>query len=103
MAVLPSETTASQDVVDRLTARFLTRRAVIGIIGLGYVGLPLAKAIGDKGFRVRGFDIDPAKVEMLNAGRSYIRHIPSAGLTGLAEKGLFSATADFSRLADMDA
>jgi len=86
-----------------LAARFLTRGAAIGIIGLGYVGLPLAQAIGSKGFRVLGFDIDPAKVEMLSAGRSYIRHVPAARLAELAQRGLFSATADFTRLAEMDA
>jgi UDP-N-acetyl-D-glucosamine dehydrogenase len=88
---------------DRLAARFVAHDAAIGVIGLGYVGLPLAQAIGSKGFRVTGFDIDPAKVDMLNAGQSYIRHIPGAGLAALGQKGLFSATADFSRLSEMDA
>jgi UDP-N-acetyl-D-glucosamine dehydrogenase len=88
---------------DLLAARFLRHDAVIGVIGLGYVGLPLAQAIGGKGFRVTGFDIDPAKIELLNAGQSYIRHIPGAGLAALRQKGLFTATADFSRLAEMDA
>ena len=87
----------------RLAARFLSHDAAIGVIGLGYVGLPLARTIAGKGFRVTGFDIDPAKVELLNAGESYIRHIPAAGLAALGQKGLFSATADFSRLSEMDA
>src|SRR5262249_4895550 len=86
-----------------LAAHFRARDAAIGVIGLGYVGLPLAQEVGSKGFRVTGFDIDQSKVEMLNAGQSYIRHVPSARLAELAQKGLFSATADFSRLAEMDA
>jgi UDP-N-acetyl-D-glucosamine dehydrogenase len=86
-----------------LAARLAARNAAIGVIGLGYVGLPLARAAGSKGFRVTGFDIDPAKVEMLRAGRSYIRHVPAASLAALAEKGLFAATADFGRLTEMDA
>jgi UDP-N-acetyl-D-glucosamine dehydrogenase len=79
---------------DRLAAQFLRHDAAIGVIGLGYVGLPLAQPIGGKGFRVAGFDIDPAKVELLNAGQSYIRHILSACLAALGQKGLFSATGD---------
>src|SRR5262249_34726679 len=84
-------------------ARFLSRDAAVGVIGLGYVGLPLVQALGNKGFRVTGFDIDLAKVDMLNAGRSYIAHIPPERIAALGEKGLFCATSDFSRLAEVDA
>jgi UDP-N-acetyl-D-glucosamine dehydrogenase len=101
-APAPAEAAAAAAAA-ALAARFHQRQAAVGVIGLGYVGLPLAQAIGNKGFRVTGFDIDPAKVEALNAGRSYIRHIPAASLAALARKGLFSATADFGRLAEMDA
>ena len=83
--------------------RLNRRDANIGIIGMGYVGLPLARVIASKGFRVTGFDVDPAKVDMLNAGRSYIHHIPAADLTALQQKGVFSATVDFGRLSEMDA
>ena len=89
--------------VAELAARIRRCDANIGIIGLGYVGLPLAQAIGSKGFRVTGFDVDPVKVDMLNAGQSYIQHIPAEGLASLHRQGLFSATVDFKRLADMDA
>ena len=51
--------------------------AVIGVIGMGYVGLPLVITFADRGFSVIGFDVDPDKVESLNAGISYIKHIPS--------------------------
>ena len=59
-----------------LLARVRTKRATVGVIGLGYVGLPLARAFARAGFRVLGFDIDTHKVEKLNAGRSYIKQIP---------------------------
>ncbi len=79
------------------------RQARVGIIGMGYVGLPLAWTFADAGFSVLGFDIDPAKVEALQAGRSYIGHIPSEVIAGMREAGRFDATADFARLAETDA
>ena len=66
------------DTLSALLARVQNRTATVGIIGLGYVGLPLARAFAAAGFRVLGFDIDPAKVAKLNAGKSYIKHIPDA-------------------------
>jgi UDP-N-acetyl-D-glucosamine dehydrogenase len=69
----------------------------VGIIGLGYVGLPLA-LLFTKASRVLGFDIDPAKVERLNAGESYIGHIPSAAIDAARATGAFEATSDFSRI-----
>ena len=66
--------------VDALVARFDDRSARIGVIGLGYVGLPLARTIAERGFTVLGFDLDPAKVARLNAGQSYIRHISSESI-----------------------
>ncbi|HEC97775.1 MAG TPA: nucleotide sugar dehydrogenase [Nitrospirae bacterium] len=78
------------------------REAVIGVVGLGYVGLPLIIEFGRAGFRVAGFDTDERKVEDLNAGRSYIKHIPSAGVKELMEGERFKATADFSLLAEAD-
>ena len=54
-----------------------TRQATVGIVGLGYVGLPLVQAFVRVGFRVLGFDLDQAKVERLAAGQSYIKHVPS--------------------------
>ena len=75
----------------------------VGIIGLGYVGLPLALRFAEAGHRVLGFDTDPAKVERLNRGHSYIRHIPVAKIQQHVQSKHFAATGDFSRLAEMDA
>ncbi len=86
-----------------LEARFLQRDAVVAVIGLGYVGLPVARAIGERGFRVLGFDIDPAKVAMLATGQSYIRHIPGAAFAALAAAGRFEPTVvPPSRLSGLD-
>jgi UDP-N-acetyl-D-glucosamine dehydrogenase len=78
------------------------RSALIGIIGMGYVGLPLMLRFADVGYRVLGVDIDPEKVAKLNRGDSYIEHIPSARLKAAREKG-FHATADFARCREADA
>jgi len=89
-------------VFSQLLARLVSRDATVGIIGLGYVGLPLARAFSGAGFRVLGFDIDPAKVERLNRGESYIGHIPSSVIREM-RAARFEATADFSRLREPDA
>jgi len=86
----------------KLLARLADRSAVIGIFGLGYVGLPLALGYAQAGYRVLGFDIDPAKVAALNHGRSYIEHIAGASIAAARERG-FEATDDFSRSAQADA
>jgi UDP-N-acetyl-D-glucosamine dehydrogenase len=78
------------------------QKSRVGVIGLGYVGLPLVKLFLSKGFRVTGFDIDPKKVASLNRGRSYIRHISASELRGFLARKLFRATADFGRLKEMD-
>jgi UDP-N-acetyl-D-glucosamine dehydrogenase len=75
----------------------------VGVIGLGYVGLPLVELFASKGFPVLGLDIDPAKVERLQAGQSYIGHIASARVAALRESGRFEATSDFARLVEADA
>ncbi|MCD6404262.1 MAG: nucleotide sugar dehydrogenase, partial [Planctomycetes bacterium] len=76
--------------------------AVVGVIGLGYVGLPLVREFATSGFKVIGFDVDSAKVEALGAGRSYIKHIPSSLIETLVSKCHFEATTDYSRLCDVD-
>jgi UDP-N-acetyl-D-glucosamine dehydrogenase len=78
------------------TASIADRSATIGVIGLGYVGLPLALTLAEAGFPVLGFDTDPAKLPQLAAGRSYLRHIPDARI---AAAQTFRATGDFSRIA----
>ncbi len=82
--------------------RIETRTAKIGVIGLGYVGLPLSLLLSEAGFKVTGFDIDEKKVVDLTAGRSYIFRIPSEEIGSAREKG-FSATTDFSHLSEQDA
>src|SRR6266542_5499273 len=89
--------------VDALIARFRDRSARVGVIGLGYVGLPLARTIAERGFSVLGFDLDPAKVERLNAGQSYIRHISGDSIAALRRAGRLAATGEVSRLAEVDA
>lgn len=87
---------------DQLIRKFADQTAVIGIVGLGYVGLPLMLRYTDAGFRVLGFDIDTFKTDRLNAGESYIEHIPSEKIAAARRKG-FEATDDFSRIAEADA
>jgi UDP-N-acetyl-D-glucosamine dehydrogenase len=86
-----------------LSGKIKNHQAVIGIIGLGYVGLPLVLRFQEEKFPVIGFDIDPAKVKMLSRGQSYIKHIPAKRIEGLAKSGLFEATTDYSRLKEADA
>jgi len=75
----------------------------IGIIGCGYVGLPLALRFADVGHRVTGFDTDRTKIEKLNAGQSYIQHIPAEKIRQHVQGKRFDATSDFTHLRDMDA
>jgi len=82
--------------------RMETRTARIGVIGLGYVGLPLSLLLSEAGFKVTGFDIDAKKVADLEAGRSYIFRIPATEIQSAGEKG-FTATTDFSGLSGQDA
>jgi len=85
-----------------LLDRLNNREALIGIIGLGYVGLPLMLRFNEVGYRVLGLDIDPRKVESLNSGQSYIEHISAQAIGKALEQG-FAATTDFSRAGDCDA
>lgn len=84
-------------------SRIGRHEAVIGVIGLGYVGLPLALVFAEAGFPVRGFDSDSAKIEQLRDGRSYIAHIDANRVRGAVEGGHFSATGDFAQLRDCHA
>ena len=77
--------------------------ALVGIVGLGYVGLPLALAAARSGLPVLGFDVDAARVAQFNAGTSFISHIPTEALHEAARAGRFEATADLSRLGEPDA
>jgi UDP-N-acetyl-D-glucosamine dehydrogenase len=79
------------------------RQITVGVVGLGYVGLPLAIAFAGKGFRVRGLDIDPQKPELLSSGRSYLRHIPASSFESHVRSGRMSASTDFSQAGECDA
>jgi UDP-N-acetyl-D-glucosamine dehydrogenase len=86
-----------------LVLKIENKQVVVGIIGMGYVGLPLALAFDRAGFRVLGFDIDPAKVKKLNRGESYLKHIGAGRVAAMARRGKFQATGDFRRLREADA
>ena len=96
------DTAAPADFAE-LLGRFEQATARVGIIGMGYVGLPLAIASLGGGFATTGFDVDESKIETLNAGRSYIKHISADSIAGYRASGRFYATTDFSQLAAMDA
>src|SRR5215831_3079544 len=85
-----------------LRAKIENRTARVGIIGLGYVGLPLALTFAEGGFQVLGFDADQAKIEALEAGRNYIKHLRPERLTGSLSSGLFRSTAEVARLSEPD-
>ncbi len=86
----------------KLIDRLLRKDAVIGIVGLGYVGLPLVIRYAEVGYKVIGFDIDDRKIEKLNKYESYIEHISSESVSTSIKSG-FEPTSDFSRISDADA
>ena len=86
----------------QLEARILDRSASIGVIGLGYVGLPLAVAFARRGYRVIGLDIDERKISALRQGRSYIQDVGSEAIAGLVGSGTLHPTADYERLKEAD-
>lgn len=89
----------AQELMDKIEAK----SAVVGVIGLGYVGLPLSLTFHMAGYSVLGFDIDPSKIEMLEKGESYFRHLGDEAFQVLSQSDRFTATTDFSRLAEADA
>jgi UDP-N-acetyl-D-glucosamine dehydrogenase len=89
-------------VLPELQSKIESRTARVGIIGLGYVGLPLALLFSEQGFRVTGFDIDQKKVDTLNSGGSYIVRIPPKEIAPARERG-FTATSNFEPIGEMDA
>src|ERR1700739_4902564 len=94
--------TVADPAVDQLKSKIQQRQAKVGIIGLGYVGLPLALLYAEQKFQVTGFDVDARKVETLSRGGSYIYRIAGDEVQAAKEHG-FSATSDYSQLTAMDA
>ena len=89
-------TSPLQQAIEQKTAK-------VGVVGLGYVGLPLVRAFADAGFQMLGFDVDQGKIDRLMAGSSYIAHIPSEWITALLSECKFSPTSDMRRLDEPDA
>jgi len=89
--------------VERKPEFFLGKELRVGIIGCGYVGLPLALRFAEAGHRALGFDTDPAKVEKLNAGQTYIQHVPAEKIQQCLNCKHFAATTEFGRLREVDA
>ena len=87
-----------QDLINKLN----DKSAVIGVVGLGYVGIPLSLRFAEVGYKVLGFDIDPDKAEKISAAKTYIKHIPDEAIKAATDKG-FEATTDFSRATEADA
>ena len=89
-------------MLEEIIKKIESREAIIGIVGLGYVGLPLVLRFADVGFKVLGFDVDEKKNKSLLEGKSYIKHIESSTIKNIVDKGLFDATTDMSRLSEAD-
>ena len=89
-------------LADTLREKIRTRRARTGVVGLGYVGLPLAVELGKAGFHATGIDLDTRKVQAITDGRSYIPDVPTADVQDLQRKGLLDATTDFAIVRELD-
>ncbi len=99
---MASKTTRKQSSGKKLMAAMVDRKANAGVIGLGYVGLPLSVELANAGFKVTGFDISPAKNKLLNAGKSDIDDVPDADVKRIVSSGHFLATDDFKLIKKMD-
>ncbi len=86
----------------QLINKLKDKTAIIGVVGLGYVGLPLALRYAEAGYKVLGFDIDPEKIAKISAGKTYIKHIPDQDIQTAVDKA-FEVTTDFARGTDVDA
>src|SRR6478609_4205928 len=100
-------TESTLDIVPMTSAEILaekirSRRARVGIVGLGYVGLPLAVEFAKAGFTVTGIDVSQSKVDEVNRGESYIQDIPASTLRPFVEAGKIRATTDFSVISELD-
>jgi len=91
-----------EKIVEQLIQKIIKKESVVGIIGMGYVGLPLVLRFCEEGFHVLGFDIDPQKVAALKKGKSYLKSIPSSKISPFIRSTLLDVTDDFSRLSEPD-
>ena len=96
-------TEATNETFSELARKIDSQEALVGVIGLGYVGLPLALAFAEGGFKVLGFDVDQFKIRQLDASESYIHYIDPQRIVSARDQGRFEATSDFSRLGEPDA
>jgi UDP-N-acetyl-D-glucosamine dehydrogenase len=94
---------SNSENIEALLSRVTARDYIIGVVGMGYVGLPLAMTAIKSGFRVIGFDIDEARVALLNRGESGIKHIPSGAVASAIKEDRFHATTNLDRLSEPDA
>src|SRR5260370_20129591 len=101
-SVAPAIPQSAARLKEEVVAKLQSRTATIGVIGLGYVGLPLALLFAEEGFTVTGFDVDHTKIGMLTSSRSYIVRIPETEIALARGRG-FQATTDFTKIAEMDA
>ena len=99
MTTVPFNMLYKSEVLEKLRSR----QALIGIVGLGYVGLPLSLTYAEVGYRVLGLDIDQAKADAINQGQSYIEHIDGERVSQAKQEQRLEATVDFSRAAELDA
>jgi UDP-N-acetyl-D-glucosamine dehydrogenase len=99
---MPEPVAVSAVTAEVLREKIRSRTARVGVVGLGYVGLPLAVEFAKAGFQVTGIDISAAKVKAVNAGESYVGDIPSAVLSPLVKSGKLRATADFAAVLELD-
>ena len=94
--------TAAPAAADLLHQKLADRTAHVGVVGLGYVGLPLAVELARAGFRTTGIDLDTRKVDAINRGESYIQDVPTAEVAAFQQSGKLSATADPSVVSTLD-
>ena len=94
---------STQQLSAELAQKIADKTAKVGIIGLGYVGLPLISAFTNAGFKCLGFDVDAEKVRMLKQGQSYIKHVASEKIADWIRRGMLDPTSDMSRLTEADA
>jgi UDP-N-acetyl-D-glucosamine dehydrogenase len=99
---LASQQVVSEAQFDRLAEKIRTKTARVGVVGMGYVGLPLAVEYAKTGFSVTGIDVQQSKIDTLNTGESYIQDVPTSEVRALVEANKLSATTDFAAIADLD-